>query len=290
MIRAERSIARVEGRRLLRNPALWVALALSAWWVRWTLAESDARTAYFLLIGYALLFPAAVVLVVVDLAVLRSRMSRADELLDTMPVGRARRTVGHLLSGGLAVALAAAATLAILIALRPSATLGRLDDTIPPGFELPRPGVAQILQGPLMILAVSAFAVALARWLPSWLALLALVVPLAAQTLWFGLWMASSAALSSWTVPLSHGLVLGEWYGCGERDAVCLVRIAGVDRATGWWHLAYLVGLACVFGALAVLRDRRDRRAWGALAIAVAMTLAFVAAQALSMQTFPAAV
>ena len=289
MIAAERSIARVEARRVARNPGLWAALLLSAWWVRWTLVEDDARSTYFLLVGYSLLLPAAVLLVVTDLAVLRSRSARADELLDTMPVGRDRRTVGHLLSGLFGVAVALAAIVVVVAVVRPAATLGRLEDTIPAGFELPRPGLAQLLQGPLMVLVVCAFAVALARWLPSWLALLALVVPLAGQALWFGLWMGSGTNLITWTVPMSPGLVLGEWYGCGERDAVCQVEIAGIDRATAWWHLGYLVALAALFGAVAVLRDRRDRRAWAALAVALVLTAGAVVAQAVAFRSFPSA-
>ena len=288
MIAAERSIARVEARRLARNPGLWTALLFSAWWVRWTLVEDDARTTYFLLVGYSLLLPAAVVLVVTDLAVLRSRSARADELLDTMPVGRDRRTVAHLLSGLFGLAVGLAAVVAFVAVVRPGATLGRLEDTIPAGFGLPRPGLAQLLQGPFVILVACAFAVALARWLPSWLAMLVLVVPLVGQALWFGLWMASGTNLITWAMPMSPGVVLGEWFGCGERDAICQVQIAGIDRTTAWWHLGYLVALAALFGAVAVLRDRRDRRAWAALAVALTLTIGTLVAQAVVHRTFPA--
>jgi hypothetical protein len=289
VIAAERSIARVEARRLARNPGLWAALLVGAWWVRWTLVEDDPRSTYFLLVGYSLLLPAVVVLVVTDLAVLRSRSAGADELFDTLPVGRDRRTVAHLLSGLFGVALGVVAVVLIGAVLRPAAVLGRLSDTIPAGFDLPRPGPAQLLQGPFVVLVACAFAVALARWLPSWLAMLALVVPLAGQALWFGLWMGSGTNLVSWTVPMSPGLVIGEWYGCGENDAVCQVEIAGIDRTTAWWHLGYLVALTLLFGALAVLRDRRDRRAWAALAVAMVLTASTVVAQAVVLRPFPAA-
>ena len=49
---------------------------------------------------------------------------------------------------------------------------------------------------------------------------------------------------------------------------------------TPWWHLAYLAALAVFFVAVAVLRHRRDRKAWYVFAVALAAVVALALVQA----------
>ena len=69
-------LAWAEGRRLLRNPAVWLSLIPVAMWFRATNRTGDAEGALFLLAGYGLLLPGFVMLIATVLAVLRGRMER----------------------------------------------------------------------------------------------------------------------------------------------------------------------------------------------------------------------
>ena len=95
---AEFALARVEGTRLVRNPLVWLAVIPSAMWVndaKAALNQREADDLVYLFTGYAVLLPGFATVVVTILAVLRSRLANADEMLDTLPVGRAQRSVAH---------------------------------------------------------------------------------------------------------------------------------------------------------------------------------------------------
>lgn len=109
MTTSEVALAQVEGFRVLRNPAVWIAFVPSAMWVVANLAEDHSNeTRLTILIGFPLLIPGFVIVVHAILATLRSRFSNTDELLATLPMGPDRRSVAHGASAfaGFALALA----------------------------------------------------------------------------------------------------------------------------------------------------------------------------------------
>ena len=281
---AELALARVEGTRLLRSPLVWLAVIPSAMWVNEAKAGLDRREAedlVYLLNGYALLLPGFVVVVVTILAVLRSRVAHADDLLDTLPVGRAQRSVAHGWSTAANALYGAVIIAAAYLYLWPSSTPGSFsDDSIPSILEVPRPNVAQMLQGPIALAAVAASVVALVRWVPTWLVAVPLFFLLFIQGLWFGMFNGESTSWFTWLWPLSTGIIQDGWVGgCGEGEA-CQMLLTGFDRTTPWWHLGYLVALGVWFITVAVLRHRRDRAAWTAFAVTLAATVALALIQA----------
>ncbi len=281
---AELALARVEGTRLLRNPLVWLAVIPSALWVSEAKAGLDRREAedlVYLLNGYALLLPGFAAVVVTTLAVLRSRVAHADDLLDTLPVGRAQRSVAHGWSTAASALYGAIIIAAAYLYLWPSSKPGFLsDDSTPAILEVSRPNVAQMLQGPIALAAVAAGVVALVRWVPTWLVAVPLFFLLFIQGLWFGIFNGESTSWFTWLWPLSTGVVQDGWIGgCGEGEA-CQMLLTGFDRTTPWWHLGYLLALGVWFVTIAVLRHRRDRAAWTAFAVSLAATIGFVLIQA----------
>ncbi len=281
---AELALARVEGTRLLRNPLVWLAVIPSALWVSEAKAGLDRREAedlVYLLNGYALLLPGFAAVVVTTLAVLRSRVAHADDLLDTLPVGRAQRSVAHGWSTAASALYGVIIIAAAYLFLWPSSAPGFFsDDSAPSILEVSRPNVAQMLQGPIALAAVAAGVVALVRWVPTWLVAVPLFFLLFIQGLWFGIFNGESTSWFTWLWPLSTGVVQDGWIGgCGEGEA-CQMLLTGFDRTTPWWHLGYLLALGVWFVTIAVLRHRRDRAVWTAFAVSLAATIGFVLIQA----------
>ena len=283
---AEVELGRVEMRRLLRNPALWIALAVTGWWTGATHVDSVHENTYFMLLGYSLIVPGFVIVVHTALAVLRGRMAGAEELLGVVPVGADRRTLGHgvsTLAGG-AVGIIVIAT--IYLVLRPASIIGPGGNSIPDTIDLPRPNLAQLLQGPFAVVAVTAFVVALVRWIPSWVALVPLVFVAVAQALFFGLWLGVPSGDGTWWFPLGTGVVNGEWIGCGEFDSRCDLPVSGFDRVTPWWHLAYLMASTVLLLVVAVLRHRRDRLVWTVFAGTLTLVVALAIIQAVVAEKY----
>lgn len=282
---AEWSLARVEAARLVRNPLLWLSFVATGLWLNGARGESigsgsgGGDGAYYLLVGYSLVLPGFAVMTLAALSALRDRRTGADTVLGVTPVDAARRSLGFGATAVLA-ALGGVAVMAVeWLVLRPGPVVGRTDGTVPNGQPMPRPNIAQLLQGPMWICFVIALVVALVRWVPTWVVLVPLAFFTMVQGLFFGLWSGEPTNAVSWLWPLSAGTVHGEWLGCGTDDARCDLPLAGFDRTTPWWHLGYVVALVALLVSIAVLRDRRDRRAWFALALALAATVAFAVIQ-----------
>ena len=277
----EWSLARVETARLVRNPLLWLSLVATGLWLNGARGESigsgsgGGDGAYYLLVGYSLVLPGFALMTLAALSALRDRRTGADAVLSTTPIDAARRSVGFGATAVLAAVGAMGGTAVEWLVLRPGAVVGRTDGTLPNGQPMPRPNIAQLLQGPLWICFAIALVVALVRWVPTWLVLVPLAFLTIVQGLFFGLWSGVPTSGVSWLWPLSTGTVHGEWLGCGTTDAFCDLPLAGFDRTTPWWHLGYLVALVGLMVSVAVIRDRRDRRAWVALALALAATVVF---------------
>jgi hypothetical protein len=283
LLAAERQLGQVDGWRLVRHPALWISIGTL---VMYTVAVGSATEEQFLLVGYGLVLPAFVAMVLTAMAVRRSRTQGADELFDVLPVDAARRSVGHgvstLAAGGLALAL----TVGVWIYRRPGRVIGVTEDTIPGSIDIPRPTVAQALQGPMAVVVFCALGVALARWVPAWLITIALLVPIFMQFLWFGLWQGEGLQPATWWWPLASGWVHGEWFGCLSEDTSCLLEVQGFDTVTPWWHLGYLAALAVFLVMIAVLRHRRDGPAWIAFGLSGVTLVSLAAAQSAVYERF----
>jgi hypothetical protein len=277
-------LARIEATRLVRNPAVWLGVVLGG--VMVGRAEA-ANELHFLLIGYGVLLPGLVMLVASAFAVRRDRSSGATELMATTPTDHRTRTAGHgfagLVGGG---GLALTVTAAMWLYRARDATLGPAEDTIPMNVIVPRPNVAQFLQGPLAVVALCALGVLIGRWLPSWLVVVVVVIPAMIQFLMLGLWNGSGTRAANWLFPLSGGWVVGDWIGGCTETSPCHLPLQGFDRTTPWWHLGYLVALTAVLVVTAMLGARRDRSTVVAWLVAAGAVIAFAAIQSVVYTPF----
>ena len=269
-------LARVEGTRLLRNPAVWLAAALAG-----VMARADrANELHFVLVGYAVLPVGLVLLIASAFAVRRDRSSGASELMSTTPTDEPTRTVGFGLAGIAGGGLTLAVTAAVWLYRARDAALGPTEETIPLDVLVPRPNLAQFLQGPFAVVMLCTLGVLLGRLLPAWLVVVALIFPAMVQFLFLGLWNGTVTSAGNWWFPLSSGWVTGEWIGCTNESPMCDLPLQGFDRTTPWWHLAYLVALAVFLLTLATFRHRRDRMTVIAGLVAAGAVIGFAAVQA----------
>jgi len=278
------NLAAVEGRRLVRNPLMWLSMIPA---VLWAALVDNADDTHFVLTGYGLIFTCFAVTVLVAMAARRSRFNHTGPLLDVLPSGSSTRTVGLGLAGVAPACAALVATTVVWIVVWPSTSLGTSTQTVNSGVDVPRPNFAQFLQGPLAIGVFGALGLVLARWFPGWLIGAALAVPMLIQFLWFGGWHAEGSHAYVWLVPLATGWVTDGWTGaCDNTDANCDLALSGFDQTTPWLHLGYLVALAATLIAIAVLRRHRDRRTWMIFCAALASVAVFVVAQWIVYERF----
>jgi hypothetical protein len=206
------ALTRTETRKLFRHPAFLGALGLVALVIgRGALGGAlvgGPNSGGTLLVVFVGLFAAT--LLSANLAALRSRRDRTDELFGSTPLSRDHRTAAHLLS-----VLAGPCTVALVLSA--GAFFLRLDGRLIISFEPTLP-----LQGVLVVAAFGAFAVALARWIPSILAAPVAIV-------------AHMMTPLIWVVP---------WVVLGESGA----RMG--------WHFVYLSGAIVFFATIAFVRDR----------------------------------
>ncbi|HUF98768.1 MAG TPA: hypothetical protein VMM60_11630, partial [Ilumatobacter sp.] len=193
--------------------------------------------------------------------------------------GPDRRSIGHVASTIFCGAIGLVATAAIYLALAPSRDLGEWDPGGTDIVTVPRPNVAQLMQGPVAIVAVAAFVIACVRWIPTWLVLLPLGFMVMVQGLFMGIFHGVPTDGERWLFPLNTGVVNGEWKGCGPESFECTLAVSGFDTTTPWWHLGYLSALVVWFTTISVLRHRRDRRAWVAFAAASVLLAACATVQ-----------
>lgn len=242
------AITRVEGRRLIRHPAVITGVLLSLLWLRmylrsWVpvLHRDDIGTA-------PALFPlAAMTLVAANLAALRSRNDSTEELYTGVPVSRLSRTVAHLLSLAWPAALAAA-----LVGGWVVWTTFVLDG-------VGRPSPAELATGPLLVLNAGLLGVALARWVPVRQAAFVAVVGLAAAQILMTGSSDTTRWLAPWTPPAGDDLFL-----MGDLPREIMVRRPGV-------HLAYLAALGSLVAVVALIRH--GRRAWSVAAVGTTLAL-----------------
>jgi hypothetical protein len=254
--RAVAALARVEGRRLVRHPAIIVPVLLVI-----------AQTAPFLLsddatqeknVGWLLQISALMIsfgaLIAANLQALKSRRDGSEELFQAAPLTPAARTVALALA---AVWVMVALTLLLLLgdlAIR-AAGKGAASDSGRSLFPL-----FDLVQGPLLAGLFVVVGIAMARWLPT-----AFAAPVVVTGLLVG---------TSVTSNLGNNPV---WVRLTPFDPTFLDD----GGALAALHAVYLAGLATVVVALAIMRLRRTPGAWAWLAggsaiAAVAGTLQMV--------------
>ncbi|HEX9712580.1 MAG TPA: hypothetical protein VGB52_08540 [Actinomycetota bacterium] len=238
--RAVLALARVEGRRLLRNPAFVAFGALTILALRFTDGEvTDLNQAYW--IGLVFFPICAGVLLATNLATLRARRTGCEELFGVTGASDATRTTAHALAGVHAFIAGVVLLVAWVIIQRAGGAIGW-------------PDPLEALMGPVLILGAAATGVMLARLIPSPLAALPGIVVIAMVTGQLNS-MDGHAYRFEWLAP---------WPGTNDG-----LPPEAWPRPTGA-HLVYLLALAVLIGAIAVLRRARGR---GTIAVAVSAAL-----------------
>lgn len=242
----------VEAKRLLRHPVVLAGAALSALLFVQDLGEYGGR--FFLLTMGGVMPLAAATLLAANLATLRSRRSDTDELWASVPAPAATRTLAHVLS------LLAPLALATVVLATAYAWYGagdglRVDVTGTTAV----PGMTELAQGPLVLLALGALGIALARWLPAVGVAPVVVVAFLAVEMPVTSW--GTASEWRWLAPVvNHGR--DGWAPCSLEAHLAwgCDGAAAFDVTAMRWHLLYLTGLTTLFVALALLRHGRRAR------------------------------
>jgi hypothetical protein len=243
----------------------------------WAIRADTPTDEHFLLTGYGLVLAWFATMAITAVAARRTAGGLVSESLDRLPGGPDVRTLG-VGFGALGAAGAGLLVTAVVWTIRmPGAVLGTSVDAIPRDLAIPRPTVAQFAQGPLVLLVFASIGLLLGRWVPSWLLVPALFVPVSLQFLWFGIWSAEGTPWYVWLLPMTTGWVSNEWVGDCTPTSPCDLQLSGFDVATPWWHAAYLVALTALFVSIAVaLHGRRGARWWAVGALVVTVVLGVV--------------
>jgi hypothetical protein len=266
----------IEGGRVVRNPLLWLSMVPAVLWAAWADTPVDE---HFLLSGYGLVLGWFAVMAITALAVRRSRGGAVGEALDPLPGGPGARTLG-VGFGEIGAGLAGLVlTIVVWVMRAPGAVLGNTTDTIPRGLPVPRPNLAQFAQGPLVLVVFASVGLLIGRWVPGWLLVPALFVPVVFQFLWFGVWNSQGTPWFMWLLPMATGWVAHSWVGdcSGGAGSACDLELSGFDRVTPWWHMPYLVALAALLVSIAVALDgERAARRWVVVTAIVTVALGVV--------------
>ena len=217
-------LALFEGRRQLKSPLLWLAVAVSLG-LAWLAANGQPATlwARSVTIAGSCLPIAVAALLLGNTAVLRDNSARTGETIDVPPTSRDARVLGLVAGSWLAFLLAVVVVVFGLI-------VSLLGD--PAGSFL----VPELLVGPILIPLGQSLGVVLGRWIPNPLA-----APLTLVTL-AGLFLVKDIWPGARTVPAASPFL--PW------------RPAYTDWVQGeprlpLIHIAYLAGLAALFTATA---------------------------------------
>ena len=239
--RAVAALARVEGRRLIRHPAIIVTVLLAVVQTAPFLLSEDATQERN--VGWLLQISALVIsfgaLMAANLQALKSRRDGSEESFQAAPLTPAARTAALALA---AAWVMVALTLLLLLgdlAIR-AAGKGAATDSGHALFPL-----FDLVQGPLVAGLFVMIGIALARWLPN-----AFAAPVVVTAL-----MVGTSVTSNW----------GEnpvWVRLIPFDPTFL----GDGGALAALHAVYLAALATVVLALAIMRLRRTPRTWAWLA------------------------
>ncbi len=181
-------------------------------------------------------------IVAADLATLRSRRYRTDELFASLPSTPATRTGGHLLAGiaGLPVGV---------VVLGVTVVGGRFVGYT--GWPL----WLDVAIGPLLVVGGGVVGVLVARWLP-----------------WSGLAYAAVVATMVLQANIWHQDDIGRWLHFSRHTAYSAPLYLDDLAGRLGWHVVYVVGLIALGVLLTLVRDGWSR-ACGAVAVVAAVLL-----------------
>lgn len=235
-------LAGFEAWKLLVHPVLLVGLGLSAILFLGSALEPTDLAAAAQDSGVVLVPFAWAAMIAANLGALRSRRDGADELISSLPSTPHIRTLGHLLSGF------AAAGVGVALLLLAIANEVLLRDA----FGTPNLGMLGV--GPLIVLGGCFLGVLTARWVPSVIVGILLVIATFAVE---GVGGSSQTSPARW---------LQFW-----------VQVLGEDAGHPFpgpsdWHVLYLVGLVAIGAFVALARHGLTRNlvGFGAVALLVA--------------------
>ncbi len=233
------TLAAVEGRRLVRHPAIVVLVALAVGQSAQTVMRSgpgaERNAGWLLEVGA--LFASLAALLAANLQALKSRRDGSEELFRVAPLSQASRTVALGLSAvviavGFALVLLAG-DLALRAAGRDAAT--ESGHALFPLFDL--------VQGPLMVGLFALIGIAVARWFP-----------------WALAGSIAVGAMFVLTTTILNRPGEPSWMRLTPFDPTFVT--SGPSLAA--LHVAYLFGLAAIVLAIAVMRfgSTSAARAW----------------------------
>lgn len=265
------ALAGVEARRLTTHPLVLGGLALS---VAALVAGIDGygQLQTFLLMGLVVLPLALGTFAAANLAALRSRRAGAEELLDTLPRGADTRTGAQLL------ALLAIVPLALVLLAAGHLLFGASDGLVVSVEGARRtPALAELAQGPLLVLALGAVGVLLGRIAPVALLGALLVVAIVFIEVPLAAWTPDSAW--RWAVPLANDTIAvpDTWFPCEPDSTSMCGEVDHYDAAGMAWHLVGLVGIAICASAAALAGRRGARLGLAAAAVALVAATSLVA-------------
>ena len=239
------SLARVEGRHLLRHPVVLAGVGFvilgGVMFIRTATRESSIRwddDAWTVSAGFLLL--AVLTLVACNFATLRDGREDTVDQHASLPVGRTAKTMGLLAATLWPVAMAVPPLAAVAIYGATQTTLTATDR-------------AHLVAVIVSIAMFGALGIALATWIPN---------PFVAPVSGWALLIVTPADIApSWQV---------------------LAPIAGLhDTSLAIWHIGYQIGLTIMFGSIAVARTHRGR----GVVVAAMIGLAVVGISAAVMVT-----
>ena len=268
----------IEGRRMLRHPAPWLGLVLSAWWVHSTYDQpwTGAR--------YTGLVPALTPLLLgISLASLSAFGRELVPVADEAPMDLARRSYARLLAGIVLVALTTVIVVAGEVWLR---LHGGLDLGDEPGRTLHAHYTLPELIQPVLLAALAVVAGATVVHLLRQ-RLVASIVVVVGWFLFGATYWLFDATVVRWLVPIQPQPMVVE-IGSWDTDpttfpASWLLSAPGeyqdfwarlvVSPTVAAWHDVYLVGLITVLVGIAVPGRLRPFFLVGGLLVAAAALL-----------------
>ena len=278
------ALARIEGRCLVLHPAFLAGVLLSvAFIVFYRLPPPSPRASAMLVSGYAVMPLAAGTLIAANLGALRSRRDNTDELYASLPHRRSTRTAGQLAALVWTLPIAG-----VLLAGAYAAVSAGGSGRSPGLFE--GAAVVELAQGPLVVIALGAVGIMLARVAPVGIAAVLLIVAGFFLEYELTFWIVGQESIDGrspawlhWLAPMANDAVetarpcpAGATMP-GASPPQCQRIQLDRDVAGLTWHVAWLAAATILTGAAALVRSLRARAALVAMTALLAVASALAA-------------
>lgn len=249
------ALARIEGRHLLWHPVFLVGFALSSLYF---IRANEGMVQTFVGTACWGFFPlAASALIAAYLTATRSRRDGVEDLCRSLPHPRSTRIAGQLLgllwTLPVAGALIGAAYLSDAFIFTHTGAHQLAGRALP----LPTPTSIELVYGPVLVVTFGTIGILLAR-----VARASIVGPLTIVAIFVAqlpAWNSGGDSWGAWLLPMWNDMMVAsdasnpcEPGDAGSACGVILHHLPGIG-----WHLSYLVGLALLAGAGALVRGRR---------------------------------